>query len=585
MDAQDNQDETDEGRSLAPNLNTMLLYDGDHFEPTLNTLTAGDGHMPSESESELKSSRNESDLLLFPQQKWSRLRQYYDDHYLELFRMDTEGSEDVLGTELPATQLGASTWDPAEKAALFKGLCRNGRRNLQAISESIGSKSVVEVKAYLDNLQEHEIDRQLFEPQTKNMSHTKIPAAIEVGPECEKVLERAADALAAFQEQYDHAAGQRLNPIWLIDHATALEFEQKADEEEATDGVCDNNADENDQSASEAAVKLFHLPAFLALSEQFFLNQGSDGWHNVAEDGQKPALTMDVVTNFYDIILNFTRRLVQTCLVLAQSRIRASTTTDYKPSKLVRYEDATAALSVLNVKNNSETFWVEMARRNKLSVVDDSHRKENSRRAVLSYREVESRLGEPRRRRSMSATSEDSMQSRASSIGSASSSEENSGQEDAVIGTNEEESVSYDEGGYEETSSSSDEQNRSPSPDHATRSTAPMSKQERAQLLQETEDEYMERMDQAARKLEESRLLQLLDAQFDDVVKPEESEGLGPRPKVLRKTVQECRGWSIPHPQAEWERDGTILPAEEFAEVGHRAKRRRLEVGVIAEAE
>ncbi|KAL2431588.1 hypothetical protein ABEF95_011810 [Exophiala dermatitidis] len=585
MDAQDNPDETDEGRSLAPNLDTMSLYDGDHFEPSLNPLTAGDGHMPSESESELKSPKNESDSPLFPQRKWSRLRQYYNDQYLELFRMDTEGSEDVLGTELPPTQLGASTWDPAEKAALFKGLCRNGRRNLQALSESIGSKSVVEVKAYLDNLQEQEIDRQLFEPQTKNVSHAEIPAAIEVGPECEKVFERAADALAAFQEQYDHAAGQRLNPVWLIGHATALELEQKADEEEAADGVSDDNAEENQQSVSEAAVKLFHLPAFLALSEQFFMNQGSDGWHNLAEDGQRPAMTMDVVTNLYDIVLNFIRRLVQTCLVLAQSRIRTSTTTDYKPSKLVRYEDATAALSVLNVKNDSETFWIDMARRNKLSVVDDSHRKENSRHAVLSYREVESRLREPRRRRSMSATSEDSMQSRASSIGSVGSNEENSGQGAAVIAADEKESVSSDEESYEETSSISDEQDRAPSPDHAPQPTAPMSKQEREQLLQEAEDEYMERMDQEARKLEESRLLQLLDVQFEDVVKPGEPEGLGPRPKVLRKTVQECRGLSIPHPQAEWERHGTILPAEEFAEVGHRAKRRRLEARAIAEAE
>lgn len=568
MDDQDNQDESDQLRSYAPN--AMAIDHADYLEPVLTSV-----------EGSSISPVMESNSVAFHEQKWSRLRRHYNDQYLELFRMAPgDDDEDAYSAELPTTQLGAVVWQPSEKAALYRGLCRKGRRDLQGLSALVGSKSEVEVKAYLDSLQEQETDRQLFEPQTKNLSHADIPAAIEIGPECETVLEHAADALAAFQEQYDHAVGQRNSTLWLVDQATASVLDQKATEAGAASDVSGHGSDiEGD---SDDAASLFHLSTFLALSEQFFMNQGSDGpnnWRNLAEEGQRPAMTVDVVTNFHDLVVNLTRRLVQSCLFMAQSRIRASTTANHKPSKLVRFEDVAAAQSVLNIKANADAFWIGMARRNQLSVVTGSHRKNIGRHTVLSYEQVEVKLSIPKRRRSASAASEDSMRSRASSADSFAPSErENEGgetsdsEDEPFVAT--EDSVSPVREGNEGMSSSSNEQSEPASSEDRPQPSAPMSRQKRIQLLEEEQDEYMERMDQEARKLEECRLLQLLGVQSEGQIKSEEASWLGARPRVMRKSAQECMGWSVQY-QAEWESLGEVLPPESFTEAGSRAKRRK----------
>ncbi|EXJ89024.1 hypothetical protein A1O3_02088 [Capronia epimyces CBS 606.96] len=574
MEDQDNQDEHDELRSHTPN--TMSVDEADYLK---NDLETSDSPGDSSPVKELNS-------VSFHEQKWSRLHRHYNDQYLELFRTTLgDADEEMSGEDLFTTQLGAVVWQPSEKAALYNGLCRKGRRDLQGLSGLIGTKSEVEVKAYLDSLQEQEIDRQRFEPQTKNVSHADIPAAIEIGSEVEPLLDQAADALAAFQEQFDHAAGQRNTTLWLIDQATASDLDQKADEAEAARDLSDQGSGDEDESDSEA-TSLFHLSAFLTLAEEYFMNQGSDGsynWRNLAEEGQRPAMTMDVVTTVFDLVVNFTRKLIQSCLFVAQSRIRASTSVKkHEPLRLVKYDDVAAALSILNVKNNADTFWVGMARRNNLSVVDYSSRKDNSRGTIMSYEDVESRLSIPSRRRSMSTASDDSIRGRATSIEPVRHSEleddaeGSSDTEDDAIAAPTEEGASTGEESDDEDSRTSDEQSRSSSSEDETRPNPPVSRQKRILLLEEEQDAYMERMDQEARKLEESRLLQLLGAHVEDQIKSEESPDLGPRPRVMRKTVEECIGWSVQY-QAEWELLGEMLPPGSFSAVRSGAKRRRLE--------
>ncbi|EXJ95006.1 hypothetical protein A1O1_00124 [Capronia coronata CBS 617.96] len=584
MDVQDNQDETDDLLSHIPN--AMLLDDGGHPRSDPGASDNSKISLPAEM----------SNSVPFHQRKWTRLRRHYNDQYLELFRMyPGDGGEEAFDDELIPTQLGAVVWQPSEKAALYQALCQKGRHDLQGLSAAIGTKSEVEVKAYLDNLLEQETDRQLFEPETKNVSHADIPAAIEIGPECETLLDQAADALAAFQEQYDHAVGLRNTALWLIDQTTASELDQKADEAEAAGDLSDRDSGNEDDPGVDDATGLFHLSTFLSLSKQYFMNQGSDGpdqWDTLAEEGQGPTMTMDVVTSFYDLVVNFTRRLVQSCLFMAQCRIRSSTANGHKPSKVVRSGDVTAALSVLGVKKNADTFWIGMARRNNLAVVPNSTKRRSRRQHLMSYEEVEARLSNPRRRRSISTTASEASNkgSRASSVDSFDGSEldtnfeGSSGVESDVAADAIDEVASPGREGDDEVFGSSDEPGTSSSSEGDAEPNVPLSRQDRIQLLEEEQDDYMERMDQEARKLEETRLLQLLGARSEEMVKSEESPGLGARPRVMRKTAQECAGWSVQY-QAEWESFGEVLPSESFAGDGPRAKRRRLDVDSIEYAQ
>ncbi|EXJ63967.1 hypothetical protein A1O7_00302 [Cladophialophora yegresii CBS 114405] len=498
----------------------------------------------------------------FPQRKWKRLRKHYHDHYLDLFKNTFEaGEDDYFHGELPPTQLGATLWQPGEKAKLYHALCRKGRHDLPALAGLVGSKSVVEIKAYLDNLRELEADRQRFEAQPKNVAHAEIPAAIEVGPDCEAILNRAADALLAFQEQYDAVAAKEANGPWLIDHEVAVELDKRADETEMQPNGHDLVSDDDLSSLSQQACSFFHLSAFLELSERLFMNRGSDSpnsWQNIAEDGERPSVTLDCVTLLYDIIVNLLRRLVQSCIFLAQSRLRASTTTEYRPSGSVKLEDVAAALDVLGVKRNARSYWVGLGRSNGLRIVDDAHRRGVDGKNAIPYSEVEESLSQSGRSRSVSAApgafsgeeeaTSESSQPRESED---SSSDHSNGEEkeDDMQGS-EDETTRQQEGDEDFTHGTQTGDDVSES---EGRSEVPTPRLKRSRHLDEQQDEYLERMDTAARRKEESRLLFLLGAEVHEKVKEEDVIDLGVRPPQLRKSVEDCMGWSHVNFEAEWE--------------------------------
>ena len=568
MDSENNQAENELDRF--PSIDSFSSQDGESLS---YALIADHDNLPSP--------EHPTEPIAFHKMKWKRLRQHYNDQYLDLFNDAAQTEEGDLVGHVSSTQVGAVLWQPPEKTRLYQALSRKGRHDLQEISLIVGTKSPVEIKAYLDNLRDQENDRQLFKAQPKNISHAEIPAAIEIGPQCEAALERAADALAAFQEQYDHAVGQRANRLWLIDPTVAAALDQKGDENEVAHEH--SGLDSGDESAPddiEHAVGLFRLSAFLELSERFYMNQGPDShdvWHALAEEGQRPAMTMAVVKEFYDIILNFSRILVQSCLFVAMSRIRSSTSTSYKPSAIVRAEDVFAALDVSNLQHNAENYWIGMARRNHLTVIDGSHRKGSSRRNILPYDEVEVKLATPRRRRSLSTMSEDSMGSQTSSTDL---DDKNRAREDVGSSSGVE---SDEDASAEDVPSSSDGDNGSSNSTTNERAgssdenppTIPIVQRKGVQVLEAEQDEYMEQIDGAASKQEEAWLLQLLGTQVEEEIKQEETAESQHRPKVLRKPQQETLGWSVKY-LTEWELDGGLIPPERF-ETGPRTKRRRID--------
>ncbi|KIW73693.1 hypothetical protein PV04_01791 [Phialophora macrospora] len=506
-----------------------------------------------------KASPDKASSVSFPQRKWNRLRKHYHDHYLTLFKDTFEADEDdYFHGDLPPTQLGATVWQPGEKTKLYHALCRKGRHDLPALAGAVKSKSVVEIKAYLDNLRELEADRQRFEAQPKNVAHAEIPAAIEVGPDCEAILGRAADALLAFQEQYDAAAAKQANGMWLIDNEVAAELDRRVDDAEVSCNEHDLESDDGAPSITKRACSLFHLSACLELSERLFMNRGPDSpdsWQNIAEEGERPSMALDCVTLLYDIIVNFLRRLVQSSIFLAQSRLRASMTKNYRPSRSVKFEDIAAALDVLGVKRNAESYWVGLARRNGLRIVDDAHRRGVDSRAALPYREVEESLSQSGRSRSVSAapgafsgeteTTSDSSQC----MESGDNSEDNTDEEGDVQAA--EDDVSHEQEADEDLTHGT--QTEDIVSEAGRRPKVWVSRHKRLRLLEDQQDEYLERMDKAARRQEESRLLSLLDAEDQKKIKDEELDDLGVRPPQPRKSVEDCLGWSLVNFEAEWE--------------------------------
>jgi len=546
--------------------------------------------------------------ISFQEKKWKRVRKHYNDHYLELFKETFETvDDDISATDLASSQLGAVTWETTEKSKLYQALSRKGRHDLPSISDSIGTKSPLEVKVYLDWLRQELADRQLFEAQTKNISHADIPAAIEIRPECESALEKAADALAAFQEQYDYALGQNgSGRLWLVDHEQALKLDEDAnrheDTSESTEG--DNGANDHHHTNSNmdlvTVARIFRLSKWLELSERCFMNrvpeEFHDNWHDLSEQGQSPAMTTEVVVEMYDIMLNLIRRLVQSILFIAQSRLRSSSTTHhYRPAACVKKEDVVAALDVLNLKRDSWDYWVHMPRRNGLRVVTSSHRKGVSEKVALSYDAVERTLSTRNargggRRRSLSLTTESSLDEGAFP-GEPRPDDDNNDGEDANsisapspghrshTSSRHEPTSSGCEGDDESSSSDSDIENEA-SPTVTAESSIrsrPMSKQKRRNLLEAQEDLYMERIDRLATQQEEARLLQLIGHEPSNSIKGEDAGNLGGRrPKVLRKSIDDVMGWSATY-QAEWELCDMPSPGDFEA---HRAKRLKTDGGM-----
>ncbi|KAK6382898.1 hypothetical protein LTS17_003568 [Exophiala oligosperma] len=499
----------------------------------------------------------------FHERKWDRLRRHYNDNYLEMFKMTFETPEDNdSAPDFHATQLGAVTWEPVEKATLFQALCRKGRHDIHGISRLIDSKSEVEVKVYLDSLRGQEADRQLFEARPRNVSHAEIPAALEINEECETMLDQAAEALEAFQEHFDFAVAQRETHTWLIDATKAAELDAKEDEKETI-----NNSDlgcaADDEQEAEKVLSLYHLSTFLSLSERFFMNSGHEDtatWHQLVEEGQRPAMTMDTVIEMHDLVTSFTQRVVQTCIFMACSRIRASTSAHYKPSRLIRNEDVSAALTVLGAETSLRNFWIGLPKRNQLSIIGSGHRKGASVRDVMAYDAVEAALSVSKRGRSMSSASEDSRRSRAVSRASSISS--------SVAGDQEEYEASND--------SSSTALSENDSDDATVNSSAQDSSTDvSGESSSLDEEEYLEHLDQLAGQQEASKLLTML-GHAGKLSKKEDDIAVSTKPpSEPRKAVEDCMGWSVVY-QSEWERDGAVLPSASFAKTADCHKRRKI---------
>jgi hypothetical protein len=393
------------------------------------------------------------------------------------------------------------------------------------------------------------------------------------------VLDNAAEALAAFQEQFDHATGQRNNDTWLIDAQVAEKLDELSASAEVTDGA--EELDAAEVNMQDQALGLFQTSTFLELSERFFMNQGAgDTWHTLAAEDETPAMTMEVLEDLYGIVVNLCRRVIQSSIFIAKSRIRASTFPHQHPQRLVRHEDVVATLDILDMERNANQYWIGLARRSKFTVGRMLTPEYGKAKGKMSYDEVEEYLSR-RGYRSSSAFSDAS--SHGSSAASADANEEDEASDSAAQSValsspgsgnaSSEDGVDDRTFDQEEGDESGSDVPMSDVRDPSPHTTLPPA--ERGRLLEEEQDDYMEHMDQTARRTEESRLMEFLGHENEADIKEEDvEEPFTRRPRTMRKTLQDAQGWSVTY-QAEWETYGHLVPRDNFAIESRKSKKRR----------
>ncbi|KAI9672507.1 MAG: hypothetical protein M1817_003273 [Caeruleum heppii] len=530
-----------------------------------------------------------------------KLPSAYRDSYRNLLNemilgINTQGEPPQV-SQLPPSQIGLSHWTSQEKEVFFHALTRLGRDNLSGISSAITTKSEPEVAAYLQLLRRGAVERSLSTAARFALVPSDHPAAYEISPECCEALELAGDELAVRQEIHERKQEEkRWKDIWLLDSATAGWIEGHL----AAGNVEDQT--EEDLGILRPAVRLLRLEMWLQLSNRIFMNPGSprehENWQRMAEDDdEEPSIRATAFTDFYTLAVSLTRRLTQTALFCAMSRLRAKT--PHRPDLLpeVRPCDVHAACDVLRLKRNAEAFWIGAARRGALDVYHEplwELRYTARRKRRLEYDEVEGILrGEipfVKRRKGGAAIAADSDNAPRDP-----KSEPSATETDKLLTDGDSDSDTSPEDITSTSPSPSPSYNLPPPPQNPNHHTLPTN-----------QDLYATALDQRANHIEERRLWEDVLHQRppspflnspsplpdEKVEKAEKGEGEGymglERPPREKKDIDEMAEWRDGCERlAEWEgwgRGGLVGPAgERMVGRERKRKRRRGELNLVGE--
>ncbi|KYG47035.1 hypothetical protein M433DRAFT_133347 [Acidomyces richmondensis BFW] len=344
-----------------------------------------------------------------------------DRTYVDLLNesiVQARGQNRVASEALGPSQIGASYWTSKEKELLFRTLAVHGIGDLQALSQSIGTKSKAEIHVYLSLLQNGVEEVTATFPNPRQFSPVEIPSAFEISAECEEALQLQADELTEKLAKQDARSEQnRYNDVWLIDGDYASEIEQRL-ETQSKENLLDNqnSATEGDDHASEShqhspgllsSAKLLRPEAFIQLAENIFM-AGIPGDQNRWYDSDQsldsvngPAIYRTAFDEFHSLAVSLTRRLIQATLFQTMTRLRSGDTarTDWKPQPEVTRVDVTTALDILGIDAEGwMKYWARLPRKAGLHVYTDSKKYRDGRPSTkngvkLSYDEVEAELG------------------------------------------------------------------------------------------------------------------------------------------------------------------------------------------------
>ncbi|KAL5000958.1 hypothetical protein BDV10DRAFT_161060 [Aspergillus recurvatus] len=306
------------------------------------------------------------------------------------------------------TQNGIVIWTPQEKRDFFELLDRKGCNGIREIAAAIQSKSELEILEYIRLLQKG-VRRQHF-----NDAHARtailgdIPAAAEISEGCCETLDNYAELLCLEEQgEADRAGRAKHGGLWIIDEEVADKLETGIAEYEKDPPNINQEiaAHANEAHDEKAPFKLnvndaatfFKMANWIHLSERLFMNFGGprleDNWVNVAFKGETPSMTADVLTDFYEIALSVTRRLVHATHFFASSRVRRNGKTSRPSATVIKASDVRRAARNFNMRTDANEYWIGVARRCNLEVEDSRHRKRWS-PIPLEYDEVEALLSQ-----------------------------------------------------------------------------------------------------------------------------------------------------------------------------------------------
>ncbi|KAI4243911.1 MAG: hypothetical protein L6R40_003293 [Gallowayella cf. fulva] len=290
---------------------------------------------------------------------------------------------DVLaGIEAPShTHVGISSWSTQDNELFFRGISRYGKDNLPAIATLVGTKSEPEVHAYIQTLQAAGTKQHMYGEHQSLVGTADVPAAVEISEDCCASLEQAADSLALLQQRHEeHSSKQKHFELWRLDQDKARWVEQR---------MCESEEGKAELYRKLPAAEILNLDQMLKLSRNLFMN-GMDldsNWRSYCSRSESPAILYTAFSDLYNVALSTTRRLIQSSLFFAMSRLRAIKSPGYAHQRAVKYCDVLAALRVMGMKENANDTWVHVARRCKLEVYDQI--RVTGPRRTMDYIEVE----------------------------------------------------------------------------------------------------------------------------------------------------------------------------------------------------
>lgn len=423
----------------------------------------------------------------------------YNDHYRRLVN-DTINTAAGLTTNsdyeraLPS-QHGVSWWTADEKAIMFDVLARKGENEICAIAAAIGTKTEMEVRVYLQSIRTASETR-LNQPRADRLSLIDIPAAVEIGEECCSVLDQHAQSLASLQQTHEAKVEQQKHAeLWLLTRDIAQSVEDHLEDEDL------EGADIRERLP---AATLLNLPNWLNLSERIFMNPASpredENWRAIAEGMDTPSIMNTAFSDFHALAFSITKRLVQSSLFYAMSRLRATDSSRYRYRPLVRAKDVRVAVQILGMRATTYDFWTRAPRRCNLHIYQGRQKAR-----ILDYNQVERLLSQEEVDEQHNDRQTDSTEKDFAEHESDNNIEAAFGKDTATKESEHEASCrTYSLSGSNDSTSMDEEGQVETKPERG-------SKQHRAQPQPECdEDEYAEIFDQQVSQAEEKRILETL---------------------------------------------------------------------------
>ncbi|KAL7273228.1 hypothetical protein RUND412_003932 [Rhizina undulata] len=469
----------------------------------------------------------------------------HNDKYIALLNEEIENAvshniyepPDGRGTNL-STSVLESWWTPEEKFLFFNRLATAGKDNIPAIAAAVGTKSVVECRAFIKALEEGVVDANQDKSITLRRQLIRlpaIPAAVELSEECVRALEEAADNVEdRIQRNEQKREKARWGEFWLINPVTSWHVQAlyEADEIEEVRKI-----------APEA--ELLNVYEMLRLAECLFMNGPKENsWQKWSLE--PPNIRYAALADFHKLVVSFTRRIVQTTIFMAQSRQRSLESKIFQVTENVRADDVKAALNCMGLPLNSKEYWARFPRRTGISVVEKLayiRQGETKPPFTMSYDKVEAELL-PK----VGVEGEDETES--SGNEGDDEDDEDYDSEDDEVNKNDELDDDAETPDGEPTSSSElsdDSLSSSSICDYAESSRLTNRQRERAErdeMLQEAEDEYLEATDAKASIAAEKELWKLLGKEIISSSPPSSPSASEPSfPRQQRKRKHELVDW------------------------------------------